>query len=303
MTLRARRLPSGFWKGSSGRKTTRRSKTTRAVKSLAPRARKAVATIAKRVMARGSESHYVARYPSGEDGYSAIYGDVLPTGGVGQLFTCLPQVAQGDKSYERNGLKLNPTKHRTDLRFVFNDDPLIGPSGTPIARAGWDITIHIWYGYVRRFKNTGDIATTALTNEILASMFDDGLGNLQRFTGILADETLQQNKEFVSLKHKKVRMYKNAGQANVLDTVSPSLSTPMSEAKRVSLSFKPPKTLLYADEGNLFPENYAPFFVVGYCHNDGTQASNKSNTGITTDLLELPAVKMFQVDKLWFKDH
>lgn len=301
MTLRSRKLPAGFWKGTSARKTTRRSKATRAVKSLAPRARKAVATIAKRVMNKGSETHYVARQP--EPGtWTGIYGATLPAGGVGQLFTCLPQVAEGDASYERNGLKINPTRHRTDLRIAFNDDALLA-GATRADQAGWDITCHIWYGYVRRFKNVTDIESTALMNSILTQMLDDGEGNTLPWNGRLTDETLAINKEFVSLKHKKIRMYKNAGLANVLDTTSPSLSTPMSEAKRVSLVFKPPKVLQYKDETQLFPENYAPFFIIGYCHNDATLSSYQVYNPLAPSVANVPALKMYQSDKLYFKDH
>lgn len=268
---------------------------------LTKNATKAVAKIAKKVMNQGSETHYVARQL--EVGtFTGIYGSTLPTGGNGQLFTCLPQVAEGDASFERNGLKISPIKHRTDLRIAFNDDALLA-GGARADQAGWDITCHIWYGYVRRFKNVTDIETTALLNSILTQMLDDGEGNLQGWSGQLTEETLALNREFVSLKHKKVRMYKNAGLANVLDTTSPSLGTPMSEAKRVSLTFKPPKVLQYKDETQLFPENYAPFFIIGYCHNDATPASHVTYDPANPSIANVPALKMYQSDKLWFKDH
>lgn len=234
--------------------------------------------------------------------YVGIYGSTIPTGGLGQLYGCLPQVGEGSASFERDGLKISPVKHRTDLRFVFNDDALITGS-VPASKAGWDITVHVWYGTVRRFKNITDATDPTLANEILVNILDNGEGITLPFQGRLAEETLAQNKEFVTLKHKQFRMYKNAGLANVLDTVSPSLGTPMILEKRLSLSFKPPKVLQYKDEDQLFPENYAPFMIVGYCHNDGTQAANALYNPLAPSILNIPAVKMYQADKLWFKDH
>lgn len=302
MTLRARKLPSGFWKGSTGRKTTRRSKTTRAVKSLAPRARKAVAAIAKRVFNGKTESHFVTTAPEDAYSYKAIYGVTLPQGGIPQLFPCLPQVSVGDSSFTRDGNKIQPTRHTTDLRFVFNDAAVLdAPSGvTAISQAGWDLTIHVWYGYAKRYKNVADVVTNEQT--LLEEHLQDGQGNLYEWTGLLRDETFDVNKEVLQVKHKTLRMYKNAGQANVGDVVSPSLSTPMSEARRLRLTWKAPKTLTYADEEHILPENYAPFIIVGYCHNDASQASYISNTGVTADLARIPAIKMMKVDKLYYKD-
>lgn len=272
-------------------------------KSLAPRTRKAVATIAKRIVSRSHETKYISReVPS----LTNIYGDTLPSGAgaVPQLFTALPQLGEGSTSYERDGLKVTPVKHRTELLFGFNQRSLLIPPGganpVPIAQAGWDVTVHIWYGYIKRFKNVTDVLDDAPT--ILNNMFDGIETIRQRFTGTVIDTNLELNKEFVGMKHKKIRLYKNAGLANVGDATSPSLSTPMSEAKKVVLAWSPPASMLFNTEGDLFPENYAPFYVVGYHHNDFTLASSIVNDGATSNLLKIPALQMWATDKLWFKD-
>lgn len=311
MTTRPRRLPSGFWKGASGR-STRRSKSTRAVKSLAPKARKAVATIAKRVFNKKTETKFAstAMPTPGNPLYQAIYGATYPTGGVPQLFTCVPQIQQGDTTFERQGNKIQPTRHYTDLQFVFNEDnqALIytPPGGTPtaysIAQAGWDLTVHVWYGFAKRFKRVDNVTALANTTQILQTMLQDGQGNNVEWNGLPTDDLLDIDRDIVTLKHKKFRMYKNAGLANVGDPVSPSLTTPMSTAHKMRISWKPPKTLLYGEDTNIVPENYAPFVVIGYCHNDGTPASNTGNTGPTSDLSKIPAIKFFKVDRLYYKD-
>lgn len=292
MILRTRKLPRGFWKGST---RTTKAKSTRAVKSLAPRARKAVATIAKRVLNRNTETKYIAQNQEAV----AIYGDVLPGGGTAQLFTCVPDITQGDLSTDRQGVKISPRRHTTQLQFTFNEDPQI-TGGVPASQAGWDITVHVWYGFCKRYKSVVDVNASA--NSILAEMLNVGNGSQSRFTGLMSDELFEVNKEFLTVRHKTARMYKNAGRANVLDITSPSLGMPEIQGIRMSLPWKVPKTLLYKDEPAQIPENYAPFIIVGYSHNDGTQASDQANTGPTGNILQVSAVKMVRSDKLWFKD-
>lgn len=285
------------------KKAKRATRKAKAVKALAPKARKVVAKIAKRVMNRKVETKFLFNNP--ERNYDAIYGDSVPsysTTPLAQLYTCLPQITQGDDAEDRVGNHINPVRHTTDLRFVFNEDALIttATGNVPAAQAGWDITVHIWYGYARRYKTVDDANTNGVF--ICANAFEDGAGNPVRWSGRLLDETFVLNRDFVQMKHKKFRMYKNAGLANALDVVAPSLSTPMAESKRVQLVWKAPKVLRYPADSSLIPENYAPIMIVGYCHNDATQASNTLNAAPTSNILQIPAVKMLKVDKLYFKD-
>lgn len=292
-----RRRPQFVFKRRNGRSTMTKVKG-RVYRQLAPSTARAVAKVAKRVFNRSVETNYVAQ---NQDAI-AIYGDTYPGGGGAQVYTCIPDVSQGDESLMRNGLKVSPKRHTTNLQFTFNDDPQIlsGGVGVPASQAGWDITIHVWYGFAKRYKNVADITANATT--LLSEMLDVGNGSQSRFTGLMSDELFEVNKELLTLRHKKVRLYKNAGRDNVLDITAPSLSTPQALGARMSLSWKVPKTLLYKDEAAVIPENYAPFIIVGYVHNDGTQASDQANTGPTANVLQVSAVKMWKTDKLWFKD-
>lgn len=284
-------------KGKSG--LARR--TGRKVRAVLPKSeQKAVAKIARSVVNRKLETQQVGT--NEEYAYTAIYGSTLPTGGTPQLFPCMPQLSQGITDETRKGNKVSPTRLTTDLRFVFNEDAIIStPTGNvPASQAGWDITVHVWYGFVKRFKRVDWLVQNEIT--ILGEHLQDVTGTSVPWTGTLADETLDINKDVLTMKHKTLRMYKNAGLANALDVVSPSLSTPMSEAKRMRLNWKVPKTFVYNEDGALIPENYAPFIIVGYCHNDATPASSISNAGPTNDISRIPAVKMLKVDKLFYKD-
>lgn len=302
--LRPRRLPAGFWKGSSTRPSKPR-KAARAVKSLAPRARKAVSTIARRIVRRNLETKQMGTNPGYN--YTGLYGSTLPVGGNPQLFTCVPQITQGDTAETRSGNKISPTTHYTDIKFTFNPDAVLqytppgGSLGTyPISQAGWDIQVHIWYGYIKRFNRVDWVNQNAIT--ILQEFFQNSEGDAVSFSGLSTDELLKVDKDQLVMKHKTFRMYKNAGLANVGDPVSPSLTTPMVVSKQVRLNWKPHKTLTYATDDALIPENYAPFFIVGYVHNDATDASDTANSGATSDLTKIPAIQMCQVDHLFYKD-
>lgn len=302
----------GGRKRTVGRRRVVRARIRPAGPRLAKKTRKAVARIAKSVLNRNTETKYAgvdmpASYSPNP--FQALYGATLPTGGLPQLFTCLPQISQGDTTFERQGNKISPTRHYTDLRFVFNEDSALEytpPGGTlttyPIAQAGWDITVHVWYGFAKRFKRVTEVASLANSTNILQTMLQDGQGSSQEWNGLLTDEILDIDREVVTVKHKKFRMYKNAGLANVGDPIPSSLTTPMATAHAMRITWKPPKTLLYGEDSNIVPENYAPFIVIGYCHNDGTPASNTGNTGPTSDLSRIPAIKFFKADKLYYKD-
>lgn len=269
------------------------------MRSLAPRARKAVATIAKSVMKRNTETQYVA--DNHELDWGAIYGDTLPTGGGAQVYACFPQIiqdlAQGD---DRRGIRIQPVKHRTDLQFVFSDELLYGnvAPGARLDSIAWDVTVHVWYGFVKRYKSTDDV--NANKTFIANNLFEIDSGNQTRFSGRIQDLMNERNKEFGSLKHKSFRMMKASGNAN---TGTGEQYQPAITQRKLRLAWKVPKTLKYADDTAFYPENYAPFILVGYHHNDATQASNVSNTvGVTTNMSQLPAIKMLQVNKVWFKD-
>lgn len=253
-------------------------------------------------MDRKLETQYIVDNP--ELNWTAIYGDTYPSGGGTQVFACLPQIVQTDDptSSGRRGIKIQPKKHATDLQFIFSDELLYGPGPGPGVRLdslAWDVTVHVWYGMVKRYKSTDDVNANKVF--IASNLFEIDGGSQVRFSGRIEDLMNERNTDFGSLKHKSFRMMKSSGNANA--GAGSEQYEPAVTQKKMRLSWKVPENLKYSDETSFYPENYAPFILVGYHHNDGTQASNVSNTvGTTTNLAQLPAVKMLQVNKVWFKD-
>lgn len=274
-----------------------RARNMRRRRTVAPRSNKALTKLVKRVVNRGRETKYV-----GQPLFTRavpIYGDTFPIGATtGQIYEVLPDLPEGVTEAERLGVKIQPTRVTADVDLRFNNLAQVLEGGTPLDRAAWDIDCHIWYGYVRRYKNDADII--ANTNNILNNLLENGQGATFRWGGGPYDHFNVVNKEWFNVKHKVVRMYRPLGAQN-LATVAGGLTTyfPQEIHKVVRLSFKPPKTLMY-NETNVTPENYCPVVIIGYQHRDGTQAAN--NTTDTTTLLGKPALMMNMKRHLYFKD-
>lgn len=294
---------------------TRKNRRTRATTRKAGRARKPVARLTKPVkravnqlINRKLETKYTAQYMTGAEGAPVdIYGDVWPQGTGGgpngnpQLWVVMPDVNEGTQTteYTREGVKISPTSLVADLDLKFNVKAALA-SGN-IDQASWDITAHIWYGYARRFKNNDDVNANKVN--IVENMLEVGDGTTTRWLGTPIMDQFHINREFVSLKHKKVRMYRPLGSQNTA-TLAGGVTTyyPQVINKTFKLAFKPPKTLMF-NELQDSPENFAPFVIIGYRHNDGSQASN---TYVVTppfaNIAQVPALQAVIRSHLYFKD-
>lgn len=279
----------------------RRSKATKAVKSLAPRTRKAVATIAQRVMRKTQETKYVTAPITTEGGQPIqIYGSTVPTGGTTQLIPTLPSLAIGPNGFQRIGQSVQPVRHTCTLDVEFNNivTDLSGNGG--LDACAWDVTVHIWYGYARRYKSSQDVELNA--SSLVNDMFELGNGNSGPFAGAPHDGLKKVNTDVLQVKCKSFRMFRSLGDQNQA-TVAGGVTTyfPQLIKRRVKLAFVPPKQLKY-DENAADPENFAPFFIIGYEHNDNTQASNNATPGAPATILTKPAIQIYGLSELWFKD-
>lgn len=284
--------------------TSRRKK---ASTTLAPRARKAVATIAKRVFNRNTETKYLAydQFETAKD----IFGDTIPSSGPAQLFAVMPPVPEATTAaneYTRTGVKIQPTRLEVDVELFFNNNhPTVGGAigGPLLDTASWDITVHMFYGYVRKYKQNADVI--ANSQLICSNLLDLGDGSTTRWDGSPTAHQLKLNKEYMSgMKRKVFRMSRPLGEQNT-GSVAGGVTTyfPQKINKTVKLLFTPPKTLMF-NETNDEPENYAPVLIIGYQHNDNTQASNAwiASGVVPGDVLRAPALSVYIKSHLWFKD-
>jgi hypothetical protein len=226
------------------------------------------------------------------------YGHTLPAGGQPQIYNALFDINQGDTAGERQGNIIRPTRLYNDLLISLNDKTTDVGGSNSLMYDSWDITVHVWYGVSRRFRGTMDVLGQGPT--MLGQMFDNQFspGTLTAFTGKFTDSLNPVNTEAFVLKHKQVRLTKGPGIYNTADGVSSSGYTPNTSTAKLRLSWKCPKQLHFNDlEG--MPQDYAPFFVIGYHHNDTSQAAN-SVTG--TGPLTKPALLIQASQHIFFKD-
>lgn len=282
----------------------RRANAKKVAKTLAPRTRKAVASIAKSVLNRKLETNYVAEDYSSEP--INIFGDTTPVVASGggytaqpQLFGTLPGIVVGPGSAERKGDKVSPIRHVADLTLWFNNQVQDTSHAGPLDQCAWDITAHIWYGTCKRYKRQSDVLTNR--QDLLDNLLEDGGGGTVRFAGGAADHEFPVNTEIFNLKHKTVRMFRPYGNQNIGDLAGAQTTYfPQVIRKTMRLSFKPPKVLKFADDGAGEPEDYAPFVIVAYQHNDYSQAAN--GKGATESYLWKPAIQMMLRNHIWYKD-
>lgn len=284
------------------RKTTRRVFNTKA-KGKAAKLTKPVKKAVEQMINKTRETKYVSEVATGVDGPVNIYGDVWPQGvggppnGNPQLWTLIPSLSEGTTDFERIGTRVQPTRHLVDLDIKFNHST--GYNSEPINSMAWDLTCHVWYGYARRYKNNDDVNANKVI--IVENMLEDGQTGLPyRWQGGENDQMLAINNDYVVLKHKKFRMYKPQGQANAAIGTA-NIGTPQVIGKRMRLTLKPPKALVY-NEGTDFPENYCPFVIIGYQHNDASQAANTYVSGTFGTPLNSPALEAVVRSHLYFKD-
>lgn len=269
---------------------------------------KPVVRAVNRLINRKFETKYVAQYMTNEDATpELIYGDVWPQGTGGgpngnpQVWTVLPDVNEGTQTteYTREGVKISPTRLTADLDLKFNTQPALA-SGN-VDQASWDITAHVWWGYCRRYKNNDDINANKVN--IVENMFEVGNGTTVRWLGTPTMDQFHQNKEFLTLKHRAVRMYRPLGSQNTA-TLAGGATTyyPQIINKTMKLSFKVPKVLKY-NENQSVPENYAPFVIIGYRHNDNSQAANTYVVSPPyANASQVPALQAVVRSHLYFKD-
>lgn len=232
------------------------------------------------------ETKYTANYA-----YLATPNTYLPVNspilGPTQWTLAVPGLGQGLTAYDRIGDKISPTslKVALDLRFT------AAAQATP-----HDITAVIYYGYCKKYTSFYDVQSNSvdLCDQLLrlGGVVTTTDAELQPFNGIQSDVHLPINKTVWALKKKTIHMYKAPGILNGGASAG-VLSTPNKNNVSVILDWSSalPAKLKYDQSTDVYPENFAPVFAIGYYYNDGTAP----DTG--TGILEFQASKM-----LYFKD-
>lgn len=254
-------------------------------KSLAPKTRQAVATIAKQIVRRNEETKYVAGWADdGSGGYlRAPYGltPVDPaTPALNSVVSGIPPVPQGTGSAQRIGDKIKPISFSSKVLLRLNPD-------TAIKSIAPDVKVHIWYGFIRKLNGAMTIPAQPVYAATQATLLDLGNGVAGAWGGDLAGSLMPHNKNVVMMKHRVVRLYRSQGQFNAATDLP--AAPPAREQTVVTLKYKVPSVLRFFGDSDVLPENYFPVMFIGY--------------GVTTDDNALQNIVEYKVLKqLWYKD-
>lgn len=221
-------------------------------------------SFAKKVMAvvkRQEETKYVA---TDNDAAGAPHGPVWYASpnmvNINSISPAIPALVNGVGDYQRVGQKIQPTSLYTNLRIGFNATDLSANSLIGVIYYGTTTQAGSW-------ANANPLPTT--------SFLDNGDGTNTTWAGLRNQLNLPTDRTLVKVKRITFRLSKSEGLQNGdlggagAQNGNYSTSNGISE-KNFVLRFKPPKTLVYNMIADSLPQNYAPFYYVGFCHADGS---------------------------------
>lgn len=264
-------FPRGLGRGASV-SATQWKKMVTARRRRAVRGRGKMSSFAKKVMAvvnRTEETKYVA---TDFDSVGAAHGPVWYCSpnitGVASFSPAIPQLLNGTGDYQRVGQKISPKSLTVNLRVGFDAQDLSANSLIGV----------IYYGTSKSGKtwaNANPLNTPAI--------LDNGDGTNSTWAGLRNQLNLPIDRTLNNMKRITFRLSKTSGIQNsdVGPIAAPggsfSTSNGLSE-KNFVLRFKAPKTLVYNQIADQYPQNYAPFYYVGFCHADGSAITASDRT-------------------------
>lgn len=240
------------------------------------------------IVLRNQETKYVA---NALDIGGASLGALWPVKPTFNLFNdikpAIPNLTEGSGDYQRIGSKVHPTSLAVSLKMTFNAKDLSANELMAVVYYGTDRANRTFQG------GTSPIQTTNILN--------NGDGTNKPWSGLLGDLNYPTDKTLFSLKRKVFRLSKTGGNMNSdiggQNNGAFSTSNGLSEVSTL-LKFRPPKTLLYNNDTDTYPSNYAPWFYVGFCHADGSALTPSDYDPTTKVSLVYASTRCH----MWYKD-
>lgn len=311
-----------------GKRKTMKITTTVPVRKPKPQQKATILDVVNRMLNRKTETKYIGQYsttsalPTGISPFGpGVFENVVQT--LGERATtqfwnvALPAQIQAGLSstsaadYNRIGDKIEPVKHQVKMTIRFAQKSMGGdPPSYQAQDVPLDLTVYVFYGYIKSMKtyqgNVSYIGRSAVVDgqqeavKAMNNLLDDGDGTFSTFTGdpILAQQPLS---DYVDMKVKKIHLRRAAGWINTNANnggAAPNGDSQNTLSKTIVLKFKPKAKLIYKTATDLYPENYAPVYALGYVFNDATASTNNQSPDYLSGQVEYVAQ-----NQLWFKDH
>jgi len=258
------------------------AKARRAARSKAPPQKKATVALIKQVMSREIET----KFRSQAAVINVAYNSVITNADMMSLIPRLVQLqpANPGSTFERSGTKITPRK--LNVKCMVNL--------TPVARS---TNVVVCY-YVLTHKSIKHFPDLNSNTDISTKLFKTGdLNETFGFDGNYLNATFPFNdSEYVCLKQGKFLLGKNTGTIQDVTTAGNQPVYGNHTCKMLNFDINCPAKLVYDQDSNsprtvYYPNNFAPFIVFGYFHQDQTVA-DESNQDISITLRQ----------SLWYDD-
>lgn len=231
MTTRARKLPAGFWSGTKGKTGRKRAPLRRTRPTVA------LAQAVRTIVRRGEETKSIGLVLENAVQHNAA----ITNADIGVV---LPGMAQGTANTQRIGDKVSPVSIRINGATSINDQSL-GFIDVPL-------TVKVMCLQAKGIRDSNLVTANAPLNQLMDN------GGTTSWDGSTANSLFKINLDlFTVLGSRTFKL----GDTTAENTRSMS--------KRWSMKIKCPSTLKFGN-GALYPDNFAPFFVLGWCRDDGT---------------------------------
>jgi len=250
-------------------------KARRAAARKVPKTKQAQVALIKSVISREIETKFRSQAPVIKVGYNGTIDN-------SDIISLLPRLVQQQPGsagciYEREGSKISPKK--LNIKCMVNLTEGLSRST--------NIVVCYYVLTHKSFKHFPDLATQ---QNIATALFKTGDSNETfGFDGQYLNSTFPINDaEYVVLKQGKFLLGKNTGAIQDSTTAGNQPVYGNHTCKLLNFDVKCPSKLVYDQDSNsprlvYYPNNFAPFMVMGYYHQDQS-ATDEVNTDITVTL-------------------
>jgi len=240
---------------------------------------KKLRTMVQKIVKGASETKYVSNvYKDNSTLQSQYWNAPTNLGASASYFPALPALQQGVGDFQRIGAKILPTSVRTTLN--------VGFMARDISAA--QIMVVVYYGTPKAGKTWQNSTPIQSVNDLL----DNGDGTTGSFGGQQADLLYPINKHMNNAKRITFRLGKTLGVLNdngaSVAGVDGGYSTSNGMAfHQLTLKFTPPKALQYDRSTDLWPSNYAPWYVISWCRIDERTTGGSVNDSTLVNVAAL----------------
>lgn len=316
-----------FYKGpkkapTKPRKGAKKVKVTKtiAVRKARPAQKATILDVVNRMLNRKTETKFIGQWMTvnvPQTGVSPFPGSFfqnviqpLGQGSDGSQYwqVALPAMVQGTSDINRIGDRIEPTSLSVKLNVRLAQQAVAdvrGAQATPL-----DLTVYILYGLVKSMKtyqNATSIEDSRLVvsgqseaGTAMARLLDKGDLTFAPFDGSQQFAQFPLS-DYVNMKVKKIHLRQASGWINTNannGSAPPNTDSQNTIRKEVTLKWKVPSKLEYKNSTDIYPQNFAPVFAVGYVYNDATASTNQVAPAFGDGDVEYTAFS-----SLYFKDH